>query len=100
MKNKKGKTAAVLGMAMFLTMGTVFASATSISVEGGTWSYGVGNTVWSKYYHPKKIHGSSVINGNGFTDTDYNRKAGETSSASLQAVNGVTDHAYYCIGKR
>lgn len=83
-----------------LAFAPMIASATTVSVSGGTWSYGVGSTVWSKYLHPSKIHGSSVVNGNGITDTDYNVAAGKTSSASTTAVSNKVDHAYYCVGAR
>ena len=100
-KNVKiSKRAGALLAVVCLSMGTLVAAATTFSVGGGTWSYGVGSTVWSNYHHPSKIHGSSVVNGNGVTDTDYNRQPGETSHASATAVDGKTDHAYYCIGQR
>lgn len=32
-----------------------------ISIDGGTWDYGVGDGVWSHYHHPGRSHGSTAI---------------------------------------
>lgn len=82
---------------------TVFAATTAfaaIDIDGGKWDYGYKNfymTVYSKYYHPDQIHGSSV--DGAWFDSDYNIAKGVWSNASADA--GISDnHCYYCIGER
>lgn len=78
---------------------TVYAER--VDVEGGTWDYGfdgfLDNWLYSKYYHPTEIHGSSVL-GDAFV-TDYNKFPKEWSNANTPAAI-VNNHAYYCVGYR
>lgn len=71
-----------------------------LDIDGGKWDYGYKNlylTVYSKYYHPNQIHGSSV--DGAWFDSDYNIKAGLWSNASADAA--ISDnHCYYCLGER
>jgi len=94
-KNVKiSKRAGALLAVVCLSMGTLVAAATTVSVGGGTWSYGVGSTVWSNYHHPSKIHGSSVVNGNGVTDTDYNRQQLLTVRQTMRIIALGSDSSY------
>lgn len=96
-KNLKKRIAMCLTVATMLTGAVGVANA--VSVEGGEWNYGVNSVVFSNYYHPSQIHGSSVINGDGLKVTDYNKAAGKTSYASAKAARSG-NQAFYCIGRR
>jgi lactococcin 972 family bacteriocin len=57
--NGKRITTIAVGIAISLAAAAP-AFATTESVGGGTWKYGVGFTNWSDYHHPTKNHRSSV----------------------------------------
>ncbi len=53
-------SAALAATMLFASAGA--AGATMISIDGGTWDYGVGGkTVWSHYFHQGRRHGSTAI---------------------------------------
>lgn len=97
---RKGKLfkSILLGAAL-----TVFAGTTafaSLEIDGGTWDYGYKNlylTIYSSYYHPDSIHGSSV--DGAWFDSDYNIAKGLWSYATADAAI-AGNHCYYCIGER
>lgn len=67
-----------------------------LPIDGGVWDYGVRIlTVYSDYYHPNEIHGSTVEGA--FKDTDYNVAPGQTSHASAEALLRG-NKCYYCLG--
>lgn len=68
--------------------------------EGGIWNYGTtgsdgGGIVYSDFFHEARPHGSSVVNAHGDTDRSPVAVAGEWSHASLPAVAGEVDEAFY-----
>ncbi|WP_244162774.1 lactococcin 972 family bacteriocin [Streptomyces bungoensis] len=71
-----------------------------VGASGGTWCYGYdlntdGKYCYSNYYHPTKIHRSTVkIAGGSLTAGAY---AGETSYAHLTAGAGYTCYTYYSL---
>ncbi|MCR6514421.1 MAG: lactococcin 972 family bacteriocin [Clostridium sp.] len=89
-----------IALMSILAVGTVTGLAKTVQVGGGTWNYGTGSgRVYSEYYHASEIHGSSVVNGNGVKDTDYNRAKGQWSDASTSSTWKV-DNSYYHVGKK
>lgn len=64
------------------------------NVGGGNWDYGtrlvlpLKKEVWSNYYHPDKVHGSSCSIGTHKSDSGRT-KAGVTSYSN--AVGGIND---------
>lgn len=88
----------ILAGILTILLGTsVFAA---IDIDGGTWDYGYKNiytTIYSKYYHPGTVHGSSV-DGAWFA-YDYNKGRGEWSNAEADAALSG-NHCYYNIGYR
>lgn len=70
-------------------------SATVVSASGGTWNYGVNETVvWSNYYHASKVHKSSVI---GYTTHSSAWTSPKYWSYSSASKSGFTNKAYYDI---
>ncbi|WP_369126361.1 lactococcin 972 family bacteriocin [Paludifilum halophilum] len=74
----------------------------SKKVGGGTWSYGTERsgwrsqykTVWSNYWHPDEVHGSSAQLGSRTPDRDC-RYADKESKASQTAKTSDTGYAYW-----
>lgn len=90
----------ILGLVVMsiMTLSSLPAFA-GVATEGGTWDYGVSSNVWSTYNHPKEIHGSSVRNGDGQTDYDYNEPATTPAESSIYATKH-NNKAYYNKGYR
>lgn len=51
--------------------------------EGGTWSHGTNDGVYSNYHHPSKRHGSTAMNGRGLSKKVTNIPSGSWSYASI-----------------
>jgi lactococcin 972 family bacteriocin len=51
--------------------------------EGGTWSHGTNDGVYSNYYHPSKRHGSTAMNGRGNSNRVTGIASGSWSYASI-----------------
>ena len=99
MKEKVKKTIITL----CLTGSLVIASASTVlavSVGGGIWDYGTKvsglnqKTVWSNYYHPTRMHKSSVTIGTTAASSGWVDK-GSTSYASAVGSWSDQTHAYY-----
>lgn len=85
-----------------LGSGGLQALATKYPKEGGKWNYGTtgpngGGTVYSNYYHPKKSHGSTVVNANKVTNRSPVAAKGKWSNASTTAIPNQVDRAYYWL---
>lgn len=71
-------------------------------VGGGKWHYGTtgpkgGGVVYSDYYHRSKSHGSTVVNGNGYTVRSPTIAKGKWSHASASAVRNKVDRSYWWL---
>lgn len=100
MKSKIIKTIAVVLILSVMAAIPILAEQVS-PPEGGTWEYGMDgfldNWVYSNYYHPYMVHGSSV-QGCIFV-SNYNVIPGSWSRAgTYAAISG--NHVYYCTGPR
>ena len=97
---KKGKLFRCFALGTALSVFFSITALAAIDIDGGTWDYGYKNaylTIYSSYYHPTSIHGSSV--DGAWFDSDYNVAAGLWSYASADAaISG--NHCYYCLGSR
>jgi lactococcin 972 family bacteriocin len=51
--------------------------------EGGTWSHGTNDGVYSNYYHPSKRHGSTAMNGRGLSHKVTGIPSGSWSYARI-----------------
>lgn len=51
--------------------------------EGGVWTYGTHDGLFSNYWHKTRAHGSSVINGNGQRNTSPDVRGGLTSHSRI-----------------
>lgn len=69
------------------------ASAATVNIGGGTWTYGVGANVYSNYYHGSVCHGSSV-QGRYYASSG-NTRAGVWARASAPSRPNVADQAYW-----
>lgn len=102
-KKHKGHAIAAATLAAGLSLGvTGTAMATVVSVGGGTWDYGIMSvlpgTNWSNYYHPSRVHGSSVTGDVGLVRSVC-VAGGNTSYANAYDSNPLRiDQAYwrYC----
>ncbi|MBD8610454.1 lactococcin 972 family bacteriocin [Frigoribacterium sp. CFBP 13729] len=64
--------------------------------EGGQWTYGVDNGLYSNYWHKHRSHGSSVINGNGQKNSSSDVRGGLWSHSRInKTIAGNT--AYWRI---
>ncbi|MGL5021408.1 MAG: lactococcin 972 family bacteriocin [Mycoplasmatales bacterium] len=81
--------------AMLLVISTSTLSAATAYVEGGTWSYGVTNVVYSNYHHPSRWHSASVINYRGEKARDV-QGPGAVARTSLKSGWG-SDQAFYDV---
>ncbi len=96
-KKKVFRSMLLAGMLSLIVASTAFAA---LAIDGGTWDYGYKNyymTVYSNYYHPTLLHGSSVKGA--WFDSDYNVPRGLISSASADAAFSG-NHCYYTVGAR
>ncbi len=70
------------------------ASATVVSVGGGTWDYGASATdVWSYYNHASKTHKSSVVNSRGTKTSGWKVKGVQSLASQQASLTG--NHAYW-----
>ena len=89
---------ALLLAGVLIAGGTV--SAYAANVGGGTWDYGTyisglnRKTVYSNYYHPGRVHKSSVSIGTTAVSSGW-VNAGKTSYASASGKWKSETHAYY-----
>ncbi|MCX7922723.1 MAG: lactococcin 972 family bacteriocin [Clostridia bacterium] len=70
------------------------ANAVTVSVDGGSWNYGLATQlgfIWdySYYYHPSKAHYSNAMI-NGMYSGRKNANAGQTSCADSPKVDIIT----------
>jgi lactococcin 972 family bacteriocin len=74
----------------------VAASATTASVGGGFWSYGVtSSTVYSNYHHPSRYHTATACNGSlGSPCLQVAAAAGAWANSSLPK-SIVSNSAYW-----
>ena len=96
-----GAIASVVAGTLFAVAGVSAANATTEYPEGGTWNYGVHEPagtyyVYSNYYHPFKLHRSSVqvTNGTIYRSAD---KAGGSWTYLDEATGWSGNHAYYYV---
>ena len=121
-KMKKGTTAvctAALVAAIVLSPATAFADtvtsdssvqhategsrsqvqplAEGFPAEGGTWQYGR-NLIkaWSNYFHPSKVHASTVTSGNK-KSVSPNTRAGYWSYATLNGFYSTANYYYRVV---
>lgn len=103
LKRRNAKAFVAAALAAGLSMGVAgTAMATTISVGGGTWDYGIASlwasNNWSNYRHPNRRHGSSVTGDRGLVSSAC-VVGGATSYANAYDSNPLrSDKAYwrYC----
>ncbi|WP_395319346.1 lactococcin 972 family bacteriocin [Fructilactobacillus frigidiflavus] len=81
---KKSIVLGAMALIFFISFGTVAAKAATVNTGGGVWSYGVGNYVWSNYYHGYRYH-SSAVSGTYFASSG-STAPGYTARASAPSA--------------
>lgn len=72
----------------------------AVDIDGGVWDYGTNitginrKTVYSNFFHPTKVHRSSVTIGTTYADSGWVLSK-QTSYASAEGSWGDDTHAYY-----
>lgn len=93
------KRIGAFGLACAVIMATPLA-ALAANVDGGVWDYGTRvsginqKTVYSNYFHPSRVHRSSVTIGTTYVDSNW-VPSGQTSYASATGSWTAETHAYY-----
>ncbi|MGH1525562.1 lactococcin 972 family bacteriocin [Leifsonia sp. L25] len=78
-----------------LVGGATAAQATSVSVEGGTWNYGVtGKYTYSDYLHKSRTHKSTAC-GAGCAYASWTSPGAWSKAQAISAIGGNT--AYYDV---